>query len=42
MGSVAEPIRGLAGEMYYCDAMRALRDHIRKKVQHELAKTDAL
>jgi uncharacterized protein len=38
--SVAEPLRELAGETYYCDALRALRNHIRREVQRELAKDD--
>ena len=40
MASVAEPLRQLAGETYYCDALRALRDHIRREVRRELAKDD--
>jgi len=37
-GSVAAPLHQIAGETYYCDALRALRAHIQKEVQCELAK----
>jgi hypothetical protein len=37
-GSIAAPLRQIAGETYYCDALRALRAHIQKEVQCELAK----
>jgi uncharacterized protein len=36
--SIAAPLREIAGETYYCDALRALRAHIRKEVQLELAR----
>jgi uncharacterized protein len=32
----APPLRNLAGETYYCQALRALRSHIRNAVQREL------
>jgi uncharacterized protein len=38
MASVAAPLREIAGETYYCDALRALRAHIRKEVRRELAR----
>jgi uncharacterized protein len=34
--SVAAPLGDLRGETYYCDALRALRAHIRRTVQREL------
>ena len=36
--SVAASLREIGGETYYCDALRALRAHIRKEVQAELAR----
>jgi uncharacterized protein len=36
--SAAAPLCEISGETYYCDALRALRAHIRKEVQLELTK----
>jgi hypothetical protein len=36
--SVVAPLREIGGETYYCDALRALRAHIRTEVQAELAR----
>jgi hypothetical protein len=38
MASAAVPLCEISGETYYCDALRALRAHIRKEVQFELTK----
>jgi len=40
--SVAEALLEIAGETYYCDALRALRAHIRQEVEQEMAADHAL
>jgi uncharacterized protein len=40
LGTASGSLGKIIGETYYCDALRALRDHIRKEVQRELANVD--